>query len=644
MRRFLLTHTAVIFLILAVTGFVIYSNTIHAVFNFDDMSSILTQPRITSLSTFTDLGYWLNINNRPFAELTFALNYRFGQLDSHGYHIVNIIIHIFNGWLVLLLVLKLLSFSNFIDGRLTGHKRVIALFIALIFLVHPIQTEAVSYVVQRMRSLSVLFYISGIYLYILGRLAYLQKHQPVKSILLLVAAFSSGMIGVLTKQSAITFPAAFILVELFFIRDANGKLCRRYLIIFSSVVVLTALAIITLGYLPAETVTISRKDYLLTQFRVIVKYIQLSFLPVHQNLDYDFSISTSLWNFSVLGSLAIILALLVVSGLLYRKKRMISFGIILFFLTMAVTSSIIPIRDVIFEHRLYLPILGYSIVVVYTLAFWLIEKHRRLLWVILTVITLAYAGATYLRNNVWKSEYALWHDVVKKSPAKPRPWSNLGFVMLDMDSLDHAIDYFEQSIKIYPDYPIALNNLGHAWTRKGEPEKALPYFIRAVEKLPTYVNALNNLGSTLIDLDRPTEAIPYLQRAINADPGYSRTYFLMSIVYINIKDYVTAIEYLKKYLKDNPKDMDALNNLGKCYFALGKYQEAIKIYLQALRIKADNFIVLNNLGNAYNKTGYPMKAMDCYEQALKINPNYKPARYNLNLTIQREQDSIENTQ
>jgi tetratricopeptide (TPR) repeat protein len=644
MRRSLLTHTAVVFLILVVTGFVIYSNTIHAVFHFDDMSSILTQPRITSLSTFSHLGYWLNINNRPFAELTFALNYHFGQLDSHGYHIVNIIIHILNGFLVFLLMVKLLSFNNFIDERLAGHKRVMALFIALIFLVHPIQTEAVSYVVQRMRSLSVLFYIAGMYLYVLGRLAYLQKHKRVKSILLLMAAFFSGVIGVMTKQSAITFPAAFIFVELFFIRDMNGRICRKYLIVFASVVVLLAVGIVALGYLPAETVAISRKDYLLTQFRVIVKYIQLSFLPIHQNLDYDFSISTSLWNFFVLGSLAIILALLVVSGLLYRKKRMISFAIILFFLTMAVTSSIIPIRDVIFEHRLYLPILGYSIVVVYTLAFWLIEKHRQLLWIILTVITLAYTGATYLRNEVWKSEYALWHDVVKKSPAKPRPWSNLGFVMLDMDSLDRAIDYFERSIKIDPDYPIALNNLGHAWSKKGKPEKALPYFLQAVEKLPTYINALNNLGSTFIDLNRPTEAIPYLQRAIDADPEYSRSYFLMSMVYVKIKDYVTAIEYLNKYLKDNPKDPDALNNLGKCYFGLGRYQEAIKIYQQALKITPENFIVLNNLGNAYNKTGYHRKAMDCYEQALKIDPNYKPARYNLNLTIRREQDSIRTTQ
>jgi len=634
----------VIFLILVVAGFIVYSNTIHAVFHFDDVSSILTQPRITTFSTFANPHYWFNINNRPVAELSFALNYHFGQMNALGYHIVNIIIHILNGWLVFLLMLKLLSFQHLIDEKIYVNRRIIALFVALIFVVHPIQTEAVSYIVQRMRSLSVLFYLGAIYLYMLGRLAYLEKHRSMMAVFLLLAAFISGLIGVLTKQSAISFPAAFILVEFFFLRNTDGKVCKKYLILVTSMIVLVALALIVTGYLPEETQAISRKDYLLTQFRVIVKYIQLSFLPIHQNLDYNFIISTSLWNFSVLSSLLVILILLFGSVILYKKQRMISFGIILFFLTMAVTSSIIPIKDVIFEHRLYLPILGYSIVVVYALAFWLIEKRRKMLWTVLSAITLAYGTATFFRNEIWKSEYALWSDVVKKSPSKPRPWSNLGYVLLDMDSVDRAIECFERSIKIDPGYPLALNNLGHSWSLKGDKEKALYYFLMAVDKWPKYTNALNNTGSTLIDLERPAEAIPYLERAAKADPDYARTYFNLSLADIKLKDYSRAIEYLNKYLNYNPSDEDALNNLGKCYFALENYNEAIGIYLKALQINNDDYIVINNLGNAYNKIGLQGKAIECYKWALKINPQYKPAQYNLELTYKIQEGKTIDTQ
>jgi len=565
-------------------------------------------------------------------------------MNAHGYHIVNIIIHILNGWLVFLLMLKLLSFQHLIDEKIYVNRRIIALFVALIFVVHPIQTEAVSYIVQRMRSLSVLFYLGAIYLYMLGRLAYLEKHRSMMAVFLLLAAFISGLIGVLTKQSAISFPAAFILVEFFFLRNTDGKVCKKYLILVTSMIVLVALALIVTGHLPEETQAISGKDYLLTQFRVIVKYIQLSFLPIHQNLDYNFIISTSLWNFSVLSSLLVILILLFGSVILYKKQRMISFGIILFFLTMAVTSSIIPIKDVIFEHRLYLPILGYSIVVVYALAFWLIEKRRKMLWTVLSAITLAYGTATFFRNEIWKSEYALWSDVVKKSPSKPRPWSNLGYVLLDMDSVDRAIECFERSIKIDPGYPLALNNLGHSWSLKGDKEKALYYFLMAVDKWPKYTNALNNTGSTLIDLERPAEAIPYLERAAKADPDYARTYFNLSLADIKLKDYSRAIEYLNKYLNYNPSDEDALNNLGKCYFALENYNEAIGIYLKALQINNDDYIVINNLGNAYNKIGLQGKAIECYKWALKINPQYKPAQYNLELTYKIQEGKTIDTQ
>ncbi|MCX6234218.1 MAG: tetratricopeptide repeat protein [Bacteroidetes bacterium] len=629
MRKISVKYIWVNLLIIAAAGFMIYSNTIKSEFHFDDLTSIIIQPRITTFKTFSDVNYWVSISNRPVSELTFAVNYHFGHFNVIGYHLVNILLHVLNAWLVYLLILKLLSFRRLSDERITNNKYIIALFAALLFLVHPIQTQAVSYVVQRMTSLSALFYLTAVYLYILGRLEFVDKQRKFRSLILIFLACFSGLLGVLSKQDTITFPAAFILVDLFFIRDKNGKFCRKYLITIISILCLLVLAIFISGHVPTETDAISHKDYLLTQFRVIVKYIQLVFLPVSQNVDYDFKISSAFWNLPVLGSFLLILALIALSVMLYRKKRLISFGILWFFLTMSVSSSIFPIRDVIFEHRLYLPLMGFSIAVIYILVFLLIEKRRRLLLILLPLIILVYAAATYKRNYIWKSEYALWKDVVTKSPRKARPWCNLGYVVLNMDSLEQAKRYFEQSLQVDPHYPLALNNLGHTLQRKGDFQTALKYFLQAIEQAPNYTNALNNTGCTLIDLDRAMEAIYYFNRAIASNPSYERSYYNMSLAYIDLGDMNKAVDYLLDYLKRKPDDIEALNNLGKCYFDRGDYVDALPVYQKALKRAPNDFVIINNMGNAYYKLGNPQKAIECYERALKINPKYESARLNL---------------
>jgi tetratricopeptide (TPR) repeat protein len=629
MKKISIKYIWVNLLIIAAAGFMIYSNTIKSEFHFDDLTSIVIRPRITTFKTFSNFNYWVDISNRPVSDLTFAVNYHFGQFNVIGYHLVNILLHILNAWLVYLLILKLLSFRKFIDQRITNNKYLVALFAALLFLVHPIQTQAVSYVVQRMTSLSALFYLTAVYLYILGRLEFVEKQRKFRSLILLFLACFSGLLGVLSKQDAITFPAAFILVELFFIRDKNGKPCRKYLITIISILCLLVLAIFISGYLPTETDTISRKDYLLTQFRVIVKYIQLLFLPISQNVDYDFKISSTFWNLPVLGSFLLIMALIALSVMLYRKKRVISFGILWFFLTMSVSTSIFPIGDVIFEHRLYLPLMGFSIAVVYILVFFLAEKRRKLLLILLTLIILVYAGATYKRNYIWNSEYGLWKDVITKSPGKARPWCNLGYVVLNMDSLDQAKRYFEKSLQVDPHYPMALNNLGYTLQKKGDFQTALKYFLQAIEHAPNYTNALDNIGCTLIDLNRATEAIYYFNRAIKSNRSYDRSYFHMSLAYMDLGNMNKAVDYLLDYLKHKPDDIEALNNLGKCYFDRGDYVEALSVYQQALKLAPNTFVIINNMGNAYYKLGNPQKAIECYNKALKINPEYEPARLNL---------------
>lgn len=619
----------IVLFLLTAAAFMIYATTIHSEFLFDDISGITAKPRLTTFKTFTELSYWMNLDHRPVSELTFAVNYFFGKYNVTGYHLVNILIHILNGWLVYLLLSKLLSFKTLIDKIPFQHRHLVALFIALLFITHPIQTQAVSYTIQRMTILSSLFYLLAVYLYLQGRLEYLQNQKRAKSVAMLVLALFSGLLAILSKQDAITFPAAFALVELFFIRTKDGKPCRKYLTGFLSFIGLVLLLIVITGHLPSETETITRKDYLLTQFRVIIKYIQLLFVPVNQNIDYDLELSTTLWSFPVIASLLFILALLAAGVILYRKKRLISFGIIWFFLTLSVTSSFIPINDVLFEHRLYLPIIGFNIAVVYTGAYFLAAKHRTLLVVLLTLIVLACSAGSNRRNQVWKSEYALWKDSASKSPRNPRPWNNLGVALQHMGRTGEAKKAFKHSLQVDSSYTLAINNLGYLHYTEGDLQTAFNLFSSAILLDSAYTDALNNAGGALVKLKRAQEAIVLYERAIRSAADYGNSYHNMAIAYMHMNEFGKALETINRYLAIKPDDPDGLVWLGECYYYMQKFPEAIQAYERSIRLAPESHAGLTGLGNVYRAMGDTGKARDCYIRALRINPTYEPARSGL---------------
>ncbi len=629
MKKLSLEKRWIVFLILAAAGFIIYSNTFRSEFLFDDIPGITAKPRLTTFKTFTELSYWTNLDHRPLSEFTFAVNYSLGGYNVAGYHLVNILIHILNSWLVYLLMLRLLSFKTLIDKTPYQNRHLLALFIALLFIAHPIQTQAVSYTIQRMTILSSLFYLLAVYLYLLGRLEYLHRQNRTRSVMLLLLASFSGLLAILSKQDAITFPAAFALVELFFIRTAGGKPCRKYLTAFISLLCLIVLLVVLTGHLPAETDTITRKDYLLTQFRVIINYIQLLFVPVNQNIDYDIGLSTTLWSFPVIGSLLIILALLALSVILYRKKRLISFAIIWFFLTLSITSSVIPIKDVLFEHRLYLPIIGFNIAVVYAGAYFLAGKRRTLLVVLLALIVLALSAGSFRRNQVWKTEYSLWKDSASKSPRNRRPWNNLGLALQHLGRTGEAKQAFEQSLRIDANYPIALNNLGYLYYAEGDPEAAFSRFTEAIRLDSTYTDALNNAGGALVRMKRAPEAVSYYERAVRSSPDYGPSYHNLAIAYMHMNDFNKALETIMNFLAVKPDDPDGLSWLGECYYYLLQFQDAVISYQKAIRLAPGSYYAYSGLGNTFLAMGDADSARDCFMQALRIQPGYEPARLGL---------------
>src|SRR3990167_7117322 len=352
--------------LITITAFLIYSNTFASPFHFDDEHNIVENYKLRDLSNF-----WPPSGSRYVGVLSFALNYHFGGLNVFGYHLVNIIIHIINGlliWWLIILTFKTpvmqvyvgqglspaLTPDRIIRGLKADLPYLTALTASLIFVSHPIQTQAVTYIVQRFASLATLFYILSLV---------------------------SAILAMKTKEISLTLPFVIILYEVMFFAPTkqNYGFAKRllYLIPVTLTAFIIPLSLIgtdrpvgdMIGELreaAQETEEISRDVYLLTQFRVIVTYIRLLFLPINQNLDYDYPLSHSLFEPQTFVSFLFLSAIFVFAVYLFIRSRrtdnahglLISFGILWFFITLSVESSIIPIRDVIFEHRLYLPSVG----------------------------------------------------------------------------------------------------------------------------------------------------------------------------------------------------------------------------------------------------------------------------------------------
>ncbi|MBI5049161.1 MAG: hypothetical protein HZB54_09510 [Deltaproteobacteria bacterium] len=374
-------------LLIAISTFLIYSNTFNASFHFDDTTSIVENYSIKSLNNWIDIVR----GQRGVAMLSLAINYAIGGMNVVGYHIVNLAIHITNSILVYFLIFLTL---NRIDS-FTGRAKKIAIYTALLFAVHPIQTQAVTYIVQRMETLASMFMLIGLLLFIKGTGVI---RMPAK-VLLYGAVAISYILGFYSKEIAITLPAIIFLYDYCFL--ANGslkKLMSRlpiYIIIISIFGFLAAPTFTGLQETPGVSTGsgasagfnvqgITPKEYLFTQFNVLIYYIILLFVPINQNVDYDFPISKGLFevpvvkegtvlNYPIPPAFVSLIILLAIVGFAlyllllkrtttdngYGQRSLIAFFILWFFIILSPTSSFVPIIDVIFEHRLYLPSVGF---------------------------------------------------------------------------------------------------------------------------------------------------------------------------------------------------------------------------------------------------------------------------------------------
>lgn len=577
---------AIIPILIAVLTVLIYSNTLSSSFHFDDIRNIEQNDKLLRLSNFLNIS-----GTRYVGELSFALNYYLGKFDVLGYHIVNLIIHILNSILVWRLVN--LTFKTPVMGKTAVNQQLnslIALSSALIFVAHPIQTQAVTYIVQRFASLATLFYLLSIVLFVKWRLSVGFRYRAVFYIFSLLSA----VVAMKTKEISFTLPLIIFIYEFAFFRDVRGILRRTFTLIpYLLTILIIPLSMIGIakpvgeivgdvGRVAQETEKISRASYLLTQFRVIATYIRLLFLPVDQNLDYDYPIYHSFFTPVVFLSFLFLLFIFGIGVYLFMRSRrggngyamIASFGIFWFFITLSVESSIIPISDVIFEHRLYLPGIG-AVVAISTAILYGVEYLKKqagmdsgssslyVSCVVIFAMVLPLSFATHQRNRIWKDEITLWRDVVIKSPLKARAHNILGNVYNNMEHSEDAIEEFRTAIRLRPEHAETHYNLGLAYDKTGRTEEAMEELRTAIKLKPDYPEAHNNLGVIYAKKGRREDAMEEFKTVIKINPLFAEAHNNLGFIYNEMNQKEKALVEVKIALEIRPDDPEAQDTLRK---------------------------------------------------------------------------------
>lgn len=550
-------------LLILLLGLVVYSNTIGAPFSFDDYYYVVKNPAVKNFRYFSEPALMeqgiskgvlnQNFRSRRVAEFSFAVNYWLAGPRVEVYHAFNIILHLANAFLVYWLVHLTLRTPLFANGGglPPGQIKNAALLVALFFVAHPVQTGAVTYICQRFTSMATMFYLLALNLFIVWRMDFEGAgvgDEPADGGRLwrpMVYGLSllSTLLAMFTKEIAFTLPLMMVLYDGMFLGWSLKMRPWPFLPFLASLLLIPS-TILSGGakYEDVTRLTTSFTEtwagnpaftYLLTQFRVIVTYLRLLILPLHQNLDYDYPRYTDFFQGPVLGSFIFLCLLLGLAIYLYRCsarqpgagggwQRLISFGICWFFLALAVESTIVPLKDLIFEHRLYLPSVGFFLAILGGVGFARARFVRaRGAWVsiLLVVLLIAMSVAAYTRNSLWADPVALWEDTVRKSPDKFRPHSNLAREYAAYGRLPEAEREYLRALQIDERRPLDHLVLGTIYLGTGRIEKAFESLERAARLDPSNPDIYYFLGLVLTEKGDTKAADLAFQKSQKLDPA-----------------------------------------------------------------------------------------------------------------------------
>jgi Tfp pilus assembly protein PilF len=567
--------------VIVVTGLLAYRNSFTGPFIFDDAQSIQQNQTIRHLwPPWGIVGH----SSRPVVQLSLAVNYALGGLNPWGYHLFNIAIHILAA-LTLYGVVRRTCLSVMLRPEWREAAPWLAAAVAMIWEVHPLQTESVTYIIQRCESLMGLFILLMLYCVIRG------AASP-RRIWWNAGAVVSCALAMGCKPVAVTAPVVVALYDRACLSGSWREILQRRGKLYASLAATWLLLPLLLaqGREWKDSAGFGYKDitplqYVLTEPGVIAHYLRLAFWPDPLCLDYGWPIArtaTEVWP-----GLIVVCALLAATMWAWRRKPALGFLGAWFFIILAPTSSFIPIADPAFEHRMYLPLA--AIVVLVVMGLYSLVGRRTV--AVAMVLAIVLGTLTWRRNLDYRSELAIWNDTVTKCPQNYRAQYNLGLMLERSGHLSEATGHYCQALQSKPDLAEPHYELGRILEQSGKSEEAIRQYEQALQIKPDYAAAHNNLGIILGRTGKLEDAIGHLTQAVQIDPKYAEGH----------------------------------NNLGIALDMAGRRSEAISHFECALLIKPAYDKAHYNLGNALSHIGKPEEAIWHYRQALRINPDYAEA-------------------
>lgn len=630
-------------MILAVVGCLIYGNTFNNPFIFDDVDFIVNGVSVHDLGNLKLI--WQRIETRFISMLVFAFNYHFFGLEVTSYHVINILIHIFAAIAVFYLfklIFSLPSCEKYLTGNggNTNTISFIAFVGALIFITHPLQTQAVTYISQRMASLVAFFYILSCYLYLKARTS--TKTITIVRCFGLLAC--TTVLGMFTKENFFTMPVMILMLEIYFVqkkfsiqtfKNISRPLKLFLLFVFLSMLIIPSSSRFDLSNTLFHVVpsrshvgdTLTVFNYPLTQLRVVSLYIGKLFLPINQNLFYDFKASNSLFEGTTFLCFLFIFGLIILTFKLFKNHRLLSFGIMWFFLTIAVESSILPIRYVIFEHRVYLPMVGFSLIV--SVGIFKLIKNVKLFAIVACLIASVLSVLTINRNKIWQDEVVFWEDVVKKTPHQTMPYDNLAAALMNRNDYQKALAVLKEANKIDQNVYERYNNLGLIYMHLGkfaEAEQSFKEVLKHKDEVERDLPAVtyNNLGTLYLKSGKPKMAREMFVQSIKTEYTYLQAYLNLGRILHEEGNYEKALLVFKEANNKYPYDKYSANAIIDIYLRMGKKAEALNSAGRFLT-KIDDPQYLVSIGTLLIEHNIVELGSKYFYQALKLDKRYPDA-------------------
>ena len=607
-----------------------YSNSLAAGFVFDDHPYIDNSPAIRSLWPPWQALFSVNHISRPLIGYSLAVNYQLSGVSPWSYHALNLLIHAAAALALFGLVRRTLQSPQLAPryGEVAGP---LALVIALVWAVHPLQTQAVTYVIQRCESLMGLCYLLTVYLAV-------RSFTATRRALWVAAAALACVAGMMSKQVMVTAPLIALLFDyLFFSGSVVAALRRRWPLYAGLALGWLALAG-TMVATPANDTagfsvkSISPLQYLISEFSVICHYVRLSFVPAPLVFDYGWPKAPSL-QAALPYAVPVCLCVALTAYGLYRRAGAAILGA-WFFVILSVTSTVMPLEDLAFEYRMYLPLAA----IISGCAIGGVELWRRVLsarlakggapqlgggsvaFALAAGLVLILGSLTVARNQDYKSEIALWADTVVKRPENARARNNFGYQLQQQGRLPEAIAQYGEAILLKPTYAQAYTNRGAVLKDLGNLEQAEQDLSEALRLNPSSADAHNNLGSVLASCGDVKSGEAHFRSALELKPAFMEARLNLAAALAVEQRFAEARGEAEQALQRSPENAEAHFLLAAAGESLGDDHAAEEHFKEAVRLDTGYAGARLRLCRLLRRTGHAGDAAAQYRELLQTSP------------------------